>query len=375
MPTISHRERVRMALNREEPDRIPLDMMGNATMLLDETYLRLRDFLGLTPIPPVRSGSSANYYDERILDHFDIDFRRVFLGKNPQAKTTIHPDGSYTDIWGVRFQKAGLYVNALDHPLQGATTVAEVEAYRWPRADEMFTADGLAEQARRKFEDTDYAIVARNPMSPGFLDRACQLMGMAEFMMTMALAPDVAHRIVSHLIKIYTDTYAMFLDAVGPYVQMVEVGDDLGIQNSLLISPKMYREFIKPAEKALYALIHEKAPQAALFRHTDGAIFDIIPDLIEVGVDVLNPVQTSSKGMEATRLKQAYGDVIAFHGAIEDIEGDASADDVVNEVKQRIDALAPGGGYVLASCNHMIDVKPENIVLLFDTAREFGRYH
>ena len=212
-------------------------------------------------------------------------------------------------------------------------------------------------------------------MSPGFLDRACQLMGMTEFMMTLALAPDVAHCIVAHLTEIYMGVYAMFLDAVGPYVQMVEVGDDLGTQNAMLISPKMYREFIKPAESALYALIHEKAPGAALFRHSDGAIFDVIPDLIQVGVDVLNPVQTSSKGMAASGLKQAYGKSITFHGAIENLEGDASADDIVNHVRQQIDALAPGGGYVLASCNHMIDVKPENILLLFETAREYGRYH
>jgi uroporphyrinogen decarboxylase len=374
MANITHRERVQMAFNHQEPDRVPLDMMGNATMLLDATYIRLRDYLGLSPIPPVRSGASANFYDERVLEYFDIDFRRVFLPKRPRAKAVTHADGTFSDIWGVRYQKAGIYVNALDHPLQGAETVADVEAYGWPTAEDMFTVAGMAEQARGKYQDTDYAIVARNPLSEGFLDRASQLMGMAEFMMTLALAPDVAHTIIAHLLEIYKDVYAMFLDAVGPYVQMVEVGDDLGTQSSLLISPKMYREFIKPAEKELYALIHEKAPGAALFRHTDGAIFDVIPDLIEVGVDVLNPVQTSTKGMEATRLKSAYGEAITFHGAIEVMEGDVSAEEVAAEVRQKIDALAPGGGYVLASCNHMIDVKPENILALFDTARQYERY-
>jgi uroporphyrinogen decarboxylase len=137
----------------------------------------------------------------------------------------------------------------------------------------------------------------------------------------------------------------------------------------------MYRKYIKPAEQQWYDLIHEKTPHAALFRHTDGAIFDVIPDLIEVGVNVLNPVQTSSKGMAASRLKQAYGPRITFHGAVEGLEGDVSVDQVVAEVKERIDVLAPGGGYVLASCNHMIDVAPENIIAMFETAREYGRYH
>jgi uroporphyrinogen decarboxylase len=372
--TTTHRERVRLALNHQEPDRIPLDMMGNATMLLDETYLRLRDHLGLPPIPPVRSGTTANYYDERILEHFDIDFRRVFLKKNPQARVETFDDGTYTDIWNVRYQKAGLYVNALTHPLQTAQTVDDVEAYDWPQVEDMFINDGLATEARQLCEETDYAIVARNPLTLGFLDRSCQLMGTAEFMIALALSPKVARAIIHHLLDIYKGVYRLFLDAVGPYVQMVEVGDDLGTQQSLLISPAMYREFIKPAEKELYSLIHQKAPHAALFRHTDGAIFDLIPDLIEVGVDVLNPVQTSSKGMEAGRLKETYGDSVTLHGAVEGIEEDVSVEQVVTEVKQRIDELASGGGYVLASCNHMIDVKPENIIAMFEAAREYGRY-
>ena len=374
MPSYSHRERVLTAFNFQEPDRVVVDMMGNATMLLDETYLRLRDHLGLSPIPPVRSGSSANYYDERILEYFDIDFRRLFLKKHPAAIEIKHEDGSFTDPWGVRYHKAGLYVNALEHPLHGVTSVKAVDLYDWPRAEDLYTVEGLADEARRLYDETDYALVARNPITYGILDRSCQLMEMSEFMMTMAITPQVAHAIIDHLTSIYRDVYAMFLDAVGPYVQMVEVGDDLGTQQSLLISPDMYRQFIKPAERTLYDLIHEKAPQAALFRHTDGSVFKLIPDLIEVGVNVLNPIQTSSKGMEADRLKTSYGHQLTFHGGVEGLNGDVSVDSVVAEVKRLIDTLGPGGGYVLASCNHMIDVKPDVITAMFETAQKYGRY-
>ncbi|MCB0253928.1 MAG: hypothetical protein KDI55_09375 [Anaerolineae bacterium] len=374
MSSYSHRERVLAAFNHQEPDRVPIDLMGNATMLLDATYIRLRDHLGLAPIPPVRSGTTANYYDERILEYFDIDFRRIFLPKNPAAHSEVLDDGTIIDPWGVGYQKAGLYVNIVHNPLHGATTVQEVEAHAWPSAADLYSVDGLAEQARRMFEETDYALVARNPITYGFLDRACQVMDMAEFMMALALYPEVARAIIAHLLEIYKGVYGMFLDAVGPYVQMVEIGDDLGTNKSLLISPAMYREFIKPAERDLYALIHEKAPQAALFRHTDGAVFNVIPDLLEVGVNVLNPVQTSTAGMEARRLKAAYGAELTFHGAVEGLEGDPPVDAVVAIVKDRIDCLAPGGGYVLASCNHMIDVGPQNIIAMFDTAREYGRY-
>jgi uroporphyrinogen decarboxylase len=346
-----------MTFHHQEPDRIPMDLMGNASMLLDATYLRLREFLGLSAIPPVRSGTTANYYDERILEHFDIDFRRIFLKKNPNSKKTEHADGSFTDLWGVRYMQEGPFVNAVGHPLSHVSTVEEVEAYPWPEASDMFMAEGLAQQARKMYEETDYALVARNPLSEGFLDRSCHLMGMSEFLITLASLPAAASAIISHILQIYKDVYTLFLDTVGSYVQMVEVSDDLGYNENTFISPGMYREFIKPAEAELYGLIHQKAPNAAIFHHTDGAVFDIIPDLIEVGVTVLNPVQTSCRGMDASKLKASYGEK-----------------KIVAEVKNRIDNLAAGGGYVLASCNHMIDVRPENIVAMFETAREYGRY-
>ncbi len=370
----THRERVLAAFHHEEPDRVPIDLMGNATMLLDETYLRLRDALGLTPIPPARSGTTANYYDTRILDLLDIDFRRLFLKKGPRAGGLELEDGTIVDFWGIGYQKAGLWVHTTLSPLHGATTVAEVDNYAWPKAEDVFSAEGLAEEARKLYEETDYALVARNPLTYGFLDRGCQMMEMPEFLMTMVTRPLVAEAIIAHLLEVYKGIFTMFLDAVGPYVHMVEIGDDLGAQQNLLISPKMYRQFIKPAEQELYQLIHEKAPQAALFRHTDGAVFDLLPDLIEVGVDVLNPTQTSAKGMEASRLKAAFGPQLTFHGTVEGVEGDITVDEVVAQVRRRIDVFAPGGGFVLSTCNHMIDVRPELVLAMFETAREYGRY-
>ena len=367
--SLSHRERVILALSRRQPDRTPIDLMGNATMLLDDTYLRLRDYLGLAPIPPVRSGTSANYYDERILDHLDVDFRRLFLKRGPRNEVVYHEDGSFTDAWGIRFKEAGIFVNALEHPLAHAETVDDVEAYPWPTAEELFRADGLAEQAQRMARETDFALVARNPMSPGFLDRGCNLMGMANFMMLMGTDPEVADCIVAHVLAVYKGVYTLFLEAVGPYVQMVEVADDLGGQRNLLISPAMYRRFIKPAERELYGRIHELAPNAFLFHHTDGNVFKILPDLIEVGVNVLNPVQTSAQDMDARLLKETFGDRLAFHGAIERMEDSRNA--LVDEAKARIDVLGRNGGYVFASCNHMIDAPPENIVAMFEVARTY----
>ena len=375
MSGYSHRKRVQLTFNHQEADRIPIDLMGNASMLLDDTYIRLRDYLGLSPIPPVRSGTTANYYDDRILELLEIDFRRIFLKKNPNNKIAVREDGIFTDAWGIGFLKLGTTVNAVEHPLSNVETVEEVDLYNWPKAKDMFITYGLKEEARHMYENTDYALVARNPISEGFLERPSYLMGMEKFYITLLTNPAVVKCIIKHLLEIYKDVYGMFLDSVGPYVQMVEVGDDLGGRDNLLISPEMYREFIKPAEIELYSLIHKKAPGAALFHHTDGAVFELIPDLIEAGMNVLNPVQTSAKGMDALRLKNTYGNSIVFHGGVENIEGDVSAAEIASEVKQRIDTLSPGGGYVLTCCNHMIDVKPENIISLFQTAREYGQYN
>lgn len=374
MTKYSHRERVLAAFCHQEPDRIPLDLMGNASMLLDESYLKLRNYLGLTEIPPIRSGSTANFYDERILEHFDIDFRRIFLNKSTPNRATVHEDGSFTDIWGIRFHRLGSFVNAVSHPLAGLKTEKELAQFTWPTGPDLYNTSGLAEKARRLFAETNYALVARNPLSEGFLGLGSYLMGMEEFYIALINKPELIRCIINHILTIYKEVYCMFLDAVGPYVQMVEVADDLGAQDNLLISPAMYREFIKPAERELYALIHDKAPDTALFRHTDGAVFEIIPDLIEVGVDILNPIQTSVKGMAAQRLKATFGDQLSFHGGMEYFDGDVPSETVASEVKKVIDDLAKSGGYILAPCNHIISVNPKNICTMYYTARDYGKY-
>ncbi len=368
MAGITHRERVLMSLRHELPDRVPMDMMGNATMLLDQTYFRLRDYLGLSPIPPIRSGSSANYYDERILERLDIDFRRIFLKKGPKSKIVNYDDGTFSDYWGIRYKQLGLFINAIEFPLNENSTVKDVDAFSWPDPKDVFSNEGLVEQARNLYEQTDFALVARNPITYGFLDRGFNLMGMEAFLTLMITSPQVVDRIIEHLLDFYMGVYGMFLEAVGQYVQVVEVGDDLGSQQNLLISPKMYARFIKPAEKTFYNFIHENAPRGYLVHHTDGNVFKIIPDLIEVGVNILNPVQTSASSMGGKLLKENFGDRLVFHGAIEKME--ASKDELVAEVKERIDTLGPSG-YVLASCNHMIDVPAENILAMFETAQEY----
>jgi len=347
--------------------------MGNATMILDSSYFRLRDDLGLAPIMPMREGSTANYYDERILDYFDIDFRRIFLPSNKSCnRLDLHDDGTFTDVWGIRYRKDGLYVTALNNPLAAASTVKDVADFNWPDGRSLFLASGMREKAKRLYDGTDYALVARNPFSPGFIDRASQLMGTENFLVGMYTVPDIVNKVLENILKVYLAVYEDFLGEVGPYVQMVETADDIGTQSSLLLSPEQYRQFIKPLEKKFYARINELAPEAYLFRHTDGAIQSVMEDLIEVGVDIINPVQTSATGMDPYSLKSVFGDRICFHGAIEKIDG--TTFEIESEVERIMLAFKPGGGYVFAPCNHIIDAEPASIKALFAAADRCGAY-
>jgi uroporphyrinogen decarboxylase len=177
---------------------------------------------------------------------------------------------------------------------------------------------------------------------------------------------------------IYIESCNNYLDEVGPYIQVFTYRDDVCTQDGWMIRPEIYRRTIKPLQRRLVESIKKKT-NTKLYYHSCGATFDLIPDLIETGFDILNPVQVSAKGMDTKRLKQAYGKDIVFWGGGVDTQNVlpfGSPQDVTDEVKRRIDDLAPGGGFVLAAVHNIqAQVPPENIVALFDTAQEYGRYH
>lgn len=376
MSKLSNRERVLLAFNHKEADRVPIDFLGNASLLVDEAYFHLLDHLGWSRGEigkyRFRRGSTANYYDTRLLELFDIDFRRIFLPVRESAKMKRNGD-RFVDYWGIVWKKSDIYINYERGPLEGLD-IDGVAGYEWPDPTKIWQTEGLGKQARDLSLSSGCALVARNPVTYGFLDRACNLRGMEQFMMDLLLNPEIARLIIEGVLKVNCKVYELFLTAVGPYVQMVETGDDLGGQNNLLISPKLYREFIKPAEIALNRRIKELAPEARIFMHSDGAIRPIIPDLIEAGVDILNPIQPSAAGMESADLKRDFGEQLIFHGGVDQPAQEGSEAETRAEVRRRIDALAPGGGYVLSTSNHILGAPPENVVAMFDEARTYGAY-
>jgi methanogenic corrinoid protein MtbC1 len=259
-------------------------------------------------------------------------------------------------------------------PLENATR-ADLETYHWPDPynPDMFT--GLGDQAKHWFENTDYVIVA-DAIKGGILTKALQIRGYEQMFADLANDLDFAETLLDKLLWLYKEMWTQYLKVVGPYVQMVYFTDDIGAQNAMMISPDTFRTLIKPRLTELIDHIKGQADVKFMY-HTDGTVAPVIEDIIEMGVDVLNPIQTSATGMETAWLKAEFGDRLCFHGAI-DVQKMlpfSTPEEVRYDVAKRIHDLAPGGGYILSPCHDVgADVPPENIVTMFEAAREFGTY-
>jgi uroporphyrinogen decarboxylase len=367
------RERLKRTLNHKGPDRIAIDLGGAASSLNDEAYFKLKEYMGIQgDIKPFRSGTTTNYYDERILDALEIDLRRIILPKTDRFPAFC-PDGSFYNEWGIRYAKKGEYYEIVENPLTHADGT-QIMQHNWPEAINVFNPNGLREYAAQLYERTEYAIVARMP-TWGLFDIACQLRGTEQFLIDMITDSKTACLLVENILSCQMEFYDMLLDQVGDYVQMVETCDDYGSQNALLFSPKLYRKIIKPYRIQLNNLIRKKAPGAKIFFHCCGAIFDLIPDLIESGVEVLNPIQPNAAGMDAGRLKKTYGSELCFHGGIDTQKAlRGTGKDIAREVQEKIDILFQDGGYILAPANHiMSDVPPQNVITMYEMAKHYGK--
>jgi len=371
---MKHRDRVLKTINLEEADRIPLDLGSVAGLIVDPVYFELLDLLGFDrSVRPYRSGSTANYYDERLLERFDIDFRHIWLDSPDKPKSIKHDDGSVTDMWDITWSPEGSW--PVVFPLKGKSA-QEISAHKWPDL-KSWNTDAIKARARHLFEDTDYAVVAKAVFDgAGILERCYYLRSIDEFFIDMMENEDLVQFMLDKICDIEIQMWDMFLDAVGPYVQIVQRASDLGTQTGLFISPALFQKYLKPAEERVFRFIKSKAPHVKFWFHACGAIEPLINDFIELGVDVLNPVQPLATGMESNDLKKKYGNRLCFHGGI-DIQRalPGSLEDVREEVRNRVSAFAPGGGYILAAANHIQkDTPPENIAELYDYACEYGTY-
>ena len=378
------RERVLAAANHEEPDRVPIVLgVSNATGIKMKPYRDLKQLLGIEAPDDYlyrwpELGTAAP--DEETLVRLGTDVRGV-CDVEPasvlEANASRQPHADYINSWGSGATeiKRGEWFPMVC-PMKSATTIAEIEDYPWPDMDDPTRVAHVAEDAAALADEGRHAIMA-TPWLLFPLERAFAMQGMDTFLMNLALHPDFAEALLWKIQGRCKVLMGHFLAALGDHVDIIKIGDDLGTQESLLMSPDMYRGILKPIHADYIAFIRERTA-AKVFFHTDGDVFPLIDDLLEFGVDILNPIQTSAGKMaNLAELKARWGDRLTFCGGIDThrILPTGTPAEVRAEVRRVIEILGPGGGYMVSSVHTVMnDVPAENILAMVDAVQEYGTY-
>ncbi len=386
MSAMTPRERFVAALSHEEPDRVPLDLGGINTTLMVGTYERLKRFLGMEELPTRLLSKTWQIIepDERTLERLSIDTRYIFPNLrypqqpsheeiSTQAQEAVAED-RFVDEWGITRRFIMHYYEIAGHPLRQARSLEEIDSYPWPDPGEYFLVEGLRDRARHLRHNTDYAVVGY--IRGSLFEQAWYLRGYGELLMDFLLNKDVAHALFRRILEVRKQNAEIFLREVGDHLDAIQLGDDLATQNGPAMSPGLYREMVKPYQAELFGFVKERTP-ARLYYHSCGAVAPLVDDLIEIGVDALNPIQVSAQGMDTAALKARFGARIAFWGAIDTqhILPFGTTEQVRAEVRRRINDLAAGGGYVLAGVHNLQpDIPPENIVAMYEEGTLYGRY-
>lgn len=371
------RERILTTLAHEEPDRVPVVLWGSYYTLNDGTYLNILKHLNIGgPLPPFRRYMSrnSNYYDDRVLDRLETDARYIWSGFTDLGGANM--EGDRTDAWGVQWERRGPNLTSCGFPL-GSAAIEEIEAYPWPDPEHYFDFD-LMKQRLAMLQKTypHHAIVARAVNSYGPFEQASELRGREQFYLDMAAEPELAQLLVKKCTDVIVRANELYLDVVGKHVDVFEIpGDDYGATQNLIISPRSFRKLFKPELARIIQPIKEFRSDLPVAFHSDGAIGKIIPDLVDIGLDILNPLEPLPANDWAA-VKAEYGDRLSFMGGVDIKQAmTGSVEDVEAEVKRCISIFGPGGGYILTSANHLqVDVPPENVVALFDAGRKYGHY-
>jgi uroporphyrinogen decarboxylase len=406
---MNRRQRILAAINHQQTDRVPVDFGGHRSSgIMAIAYRKLREHLGL-PRKPIRVYDMIQQLaviDEDVLERFGVDvieMGRGFCQDEHDWKPWILPDGgeclipAWVDVrkqgddWliysptgkAVGLQAAGsLYFEQIHWPfLEGvpddlSNLPAVLQEVSWSAPTPPPPGADLAAGARALRASTDRAIVAL--FGGNLLEWGQYLCRNDNFFMILAGDPLGAHRLLDRLVEIHLANLEKFLGAVGPHIDIILFGDDLGMQNGPLISPRMYREVFFPRHRILWQKARQLAG-AKVMLHCCGGVRPLLDDLIVAGLDTINPVQITCAGMEPGALKRDFGSRICFWGGGCDtrtILPKASPGEVRQHVLQQLALLAPGGGFVFQQVhNIMADVPPENIVAMFDAVRDFRFDH
>lgn len=363
---MNSRERVKECLKHMEPDRVPVDFWASK-----EIKSRLMKHFGVADLEPV-------------LQRFGVDFRYIDGPVYVGPELAVHPDGCKEDPLGVprrivqygEGEKSGTYSEVAAYPLAHAESVDEIESYsKWPKSD-WFNYEIVREQARRARETGKVVVFMGDRLNRcAQLKPAMYLRGVEQILIDIYINPEMATAIFRHLTDFYAEYARRALEAAGGTIDILFTGDDFGMQENTLLPLDKWRAFLRGGFKTLIDIGHQFGCSVA--HHTCGYVTPLIPDFIECGLDILNPIQPDVRGLDLRAIKQEFGDKICFHGgiSIQRTMPYGTPGDIRNEVGERVDVLAPGGGYIFCTAHDIqADTPIENIEALFDAYRDLGTY-
>jgi uroporphyrinogen decarboxylase len=379
---MNSRERLLAALDHKEPDRIPFDMGSTqVTGIHVAAYCRLREYLGLPRVEPRMCDTIQQLAlpDDDVIERLGIDVRGLYPLNSHNWRIESKDVGNYweyTDEWGITHRRpkpGGLYYSTVRSPLASATpTSDDIRAHPWPNTSDPQRIVGLRQQAL-DYHARGEAVVIKGVLA-GVFEMGQRVRGMENLLIDMASNEGLAGAIFDKMVELKLAFWEMALPQLADVIDVISEADDYGTQTSLLISPRMFRRQIKPRLQTLFARIKQLAPNARLFFHSCGSVRPLLPDFIELGVDILNPVHVSATGMEPAALKRDFGRDLVFWGGgvdTQDVLPHGTPAQVKDDVRRNVQALAPGGGFVFNTVHNIqADVPPRNIVAMWEAMRE-----
>ena len=409
MGALTSRERVRMALNHEEPDRVPVDIgASRVTGISAIAYRNLLDYLGLF--------ENVRVYDvkQQLADPSLAVVERLgadVLGLHRLGPTTgmpfleldrwkpgrltdgrpcllpeacheiAGPDGQFQVVREgqtyARRAPESLYYEVCWTPLANAKTTADIDRFTWLDPWTEREEDYVRKRVQEVCRATDKALFAGlSNLLGSFFEISLVLFGFDNFMMKLASERDLVEYWLDAKLAHDLPILDRFLAVAGPFIEAIQMNDDFGSQSALQISPRLYREVFKPRQRRWIEFVKART-RAKVFIHCDGAIGEILPDFIEIGIDALNPLQTSAKGMDPAQIKRRFGRDLAFWGGGVETQTTlpfGSVQDIRRQVRERVELLGPGGGYVFAAIHNIqADIPPQKILAVYETVRQCGK--
>ena len=370
LPSVMSKKRVLDAVHHREPDRVPCDYWGTP-----EVDRKLMDHFKVDSLDAVRRclGVDLSYIYASGIIYEDPG---GLFGPTPRyigSKRAVWEDGSFEDLWGVnrkwvKVSSGNVYREVVKNPLRDFTAVEEIETYdKWPKADD-FDYSGLREECEKRKEVA--IVLGGMPGCATIFIQCWYLRGLDQILMDLILAPKVAHAIIEKIAEFQIAYHERVLERIGDLVDILMLADDYGTQSGLMMSRDHFRVFFKKPTQALISL--GKKYNLKIMLHCDGNIRELIPEFIEMGIDVLNPIQNVGPGMAPNELKKEFGKDLCFHGGIDTQEAlpRLSAEELARDVREKIETLGRGGGYIL-SPTHMVqlDVPLENILNMYQVPR------